>query len=265
MLLKIRHLSHYRYDHPVVFAVQRLRLWPKDTPSQKVLDWQLHVEGAVTEATYTDGMGNRTDLVRHERNAHDIEIVAEGTVETVDKTGVLGPVYGFAPVWLFERQTPHTRPGEAIRALLASLDDGSDRLDFLHRLMAAIRERVTYAPGTTDAATTAEEALAAGTGVCQDHAHIFIAAARASAIPARYVSGYLMMDETPDQTATHGWAEAHVDGLGWVGFDPANDVCPDDRYIRIACGLEYHDAAPVTGLRYGAGEETLAVALNVEQ
>ena len=168
-------------------------------------------------------------------------------------------------MWLFERQTELTRPGETIAALVGSLDDWSEPLERLHLLMAAVRERIAYAPGTTDAKTTAEAALTKGTGVCQDHAHVFIAAARSMNFPARYVSGYLMMDETPDQTATHGWAEAHIDGLGWVGFDPANNVCPDERYVRIACGLDYRDAAPVVGLRYGPGEETLAVALNVEQ
>jgi transglutaminase-like putative cysteine protease len=264
MLLKIRHVSHYHYDRPVTFAVQRLHLWPKDTPGQKVIDWQLDVEGALIEATYVDGFGNRTDLLRHERNANSLRIVAGGTVETVEKAGVLGPVYGYAPLWLFERRTPLTRPGEAVAALVASVADQGDPLDRMHLLMSAIHQRVAYSPGTTDTTTEAEAALAAGSGVCQDHAHIFIAAARMMGLPARYVSGYLMMGER-SQTATHAWAEAHVDGLGWVGFDAANDICPDERYVRIACGLDYRDAAPVIGLRYGPGDETLAVALDVEQ
>jgi transglutaminase-like putative cysteine protease len=264
MRLKIRHVSHYHYDRPVVFAVQRLRLWPKDNPGQAVVDWRIHIDGAEPEVSYVDGFGNRNDLVRHERNAHEIEIIAEGTVETTDKAGVLGPAYGFAPVWLFERQTELTRPGDAIRDLAAAVGDG-EHLERLHRLMDDIHRRMTYSPGTTDATTGAEAALTSGSGVCQDHAHIFIATARVLGAPARYVSGYLMMDETPDQTASHGWAEVHVDGLGWVGFDAANNVCPDERYVRIACGLDYRDAAPVVGLRYGPGDETLAVALNVEQ
>jgi transglutaminase-like putative cysteine protease len=84
-------------------------------------------------------------------------------------------------------------------------------------------------------------------------------------IPARYVSGYLMMNDRIDQEAGHGWAEAHVDGLGWVGFDISNGICPDERYVRIATGRDYRDAAPVNGVSYGAGESLLAVSLAVEQ
>jgi transglutaminase-like putative cysteine protease len=107
--------------------------------------------------------------------------------------------------------------------------------------------------------------LAQGAGVCQDYAHIFIATARYLNIPARYVSGYLMRPETTEQTAGHAWAEAHIDGLGWVGFDATNNVCPNDSYVRIGCGLDYRDAAPVSGVRIGFAAETLAVEVNVEQ
>jgi transglutaminase-like putative cysteine protease len=97
-------------------------------------------------------------------------------------------------------------------------------------------------------ATTAEAALTAGRGVCQDQAHVFIAGARALGIPARYVSGYLLIDGREEQEAGHGWAEGFVDGLGWIGFDIANEICPDDRYVRVASGRDYRDAAPVKGL-----------------
>ncbi|MCZ9335514.1 transglutaminase-like domain-containing protein, partial [Klebsiella pneumoniae] len=89
--------------------------------------------------------------------------------------------------------------------------------------------RVAYVPGTTDVATAAEAALANGSGVCQDHAHIFISAARLLGVPARYVSGYLLMEGQSEQTATHAWAEAYVEDLGWVGFDAANGVAPDEK------------------------------------
>jgi len=100
--------------------------------------------------------------------------------------------------------------------------------------------------------------------VCQDHAHIFIGAARAAGIPARYISGYLMMDDRIDQEATHAWAEAHVEGLGWVGFDVSNGICPDPRYVRVATGSDYRDAAPITGISIGATAEVLTVGVAVE-
>ena len=84
-------------------------------------------------------------------------------------------------------------------------------------------------------------------------------------MPARYVSGYLMMDDRVAQDATHAWAEAHVDGLGWVGFDVSNGISPDRRYVRVATGLDYTEAAPVRGRRMGPGGETLSVAVEVAQ
>jgi transglutaminase-like putative cysteine protease len=128
-----------------------------------------------------------------------------------------------------------------------------------------VRGQIDYRVGTTQVETTAEEALASGAGVCQDHAHVFIAAARAMEVPARYVSGYLMMDDRVDQEATHAWAEAFVEGLGWVGFDVANQISPDPRYVRVATGRDYRDAAPITGVSFGAAMEELHVMLAVEQ
>lgn len=135
----------------------------------------------------------------------------------------------------------------------------------LHRLSAAILEAVAYLPGETSVRTSGEEAAAIGAGVCQDHAHIFIGAARALGIPARYISGYLMMNDRIDQEAGHAWAEVHVGALGWVGFDVSNGISPDERYVRVATGRDYREAAPITGMSYGSGESLLEVKLAVEQ
>ena len=135
----------------------------------------------------------------------------------------------------------------------------------LHTLSQTTLAEAIYETGHTSVGTTAEEALTAGRGVCQDHAHIFIGCARALGVPARYVSGYLMMDDRVEQEASHAWAEAHVDGLGWVGFDVSNGISPDERYVRVATGRDYREAAPVTGISWGAGDSVLAVRLAVEQ
>ncbi len=269
MLLTIRHVSHYAYDHPVPYAVQRLRLRPPTVPGQTVKHWEVSLEGGEPEVSYMDGFGNRTDLVQHRRNVHEIVITAAGRVEVEDRSGVLGPVYGYAPLWLFERETSLTLPGERIRALAGDVEKGQagaqDRLTLLHDLMKAVHAAVAYVPGTTSVTTDAETALGAGKGVCQDHSHVFLSAARLLGIPARYVSGYLLMEGVEDQTASHAWAEAHVDGLGWVGFDAANNICPNDRYVRLAVGLDYCDAAPISGVRHGGTTESLAVHINVGQ
>jgi transglutaminase-like putative cysteine protease len=128
-----------------------------------------------------------------------------------------------------------------------------------------VRDRVEYVPGATGAHTGAAEALGDGKGVCQDHAHIFISAARTLGIPARYVTGYLVLDDPGPAPAHHAWAEAYVEALGWVGFDVANRICPTERYVRLACGLDAGYTAPVVGSRRGGSGESLNVCVAVQQ
>ena len=170
------------------------------------------------------------------------------------------------PLWLYRRFTPLTKAGKGVRSLVSQL--GKDRdlnLETLHDLMNLIAETVVYNTEPTSSATTAEEALEIGHGVCQDHAHVFTSAARLLGFPARYVGGYMMMLDRIDQDAGHAWAEAWVDGLGWVGFDAANRVCPDERYIQVATGLDYREAGPLTGVMYGGEQEVLSVNVQVQQ
>jgi len=135
----------------------------------------------------------------------------------------------------------------------------------LHDLAGAILAALPYQAGQTDVGTSAEDAMGGSFGVCQDHAQIFVSAARLSGLPARYVSGYLMINDRIDQDATHAWAEVCLPELGWVGFDVSNGVSPDERYVRVACGRDAFDAAPVQGLRLGSADETLMVSLQVQQ
>ncbi len=262
MRLTISHITEYRYDEPAQFSLQRLHLTPPTGVGQKVIDWKLTVEGAKPEVEYDDQFGNRTTLVSLDGQQDTTKIIASGEVETQDLNGVIGLHQGFSPLWLFLRESPRTKAGRLTKELLRGIS-GDNELSKMHALMKAIHETVEYKPGTSDTETTAEQALEAKSGVCQDHAHIFLAGARILRIPARYVSGYLMMEGKNEQAATHAWAEAHIPGLGWVGFDPANDVCPDARYVRIATGLCYRDAAPVSGMRIGTPGETLTVKVAV--
>ncbi len=263
MRLKISHVTEYRYDEPTQFSLQRLRLTPLTGPGQTVIDWSLNVEGAHPEVEYDDQFGNRVNLVSFDGEKETTRIVAAGEIETQDLNGVTGPHTGFCPLWLFLRDTPRTKAGKLVKELARGIS-GDSELARMHALMEAIHAAVEYKPGTSDTETTAEQALEAKSGVCQDHAHLFIAGARLLRVPARYISGYLLMEGTTEQAATHAWAEAHIPGLGWVGFDPANDICPDDRYVRLASGLCYRDAAPVSGMRIGTPGEDLSVTVKVE-
>ncbi|WP_120078004.1 transglutaminase family protein [Aurantiacibacter odishensis] len=266
MRLSIRHTTRYRFASPVAHGIQRLRLTPKETQGQKILEWNMEFEGAHEQLSYDDQNYNHVTLVAVEEGAREVVVTCSGKVDTQDHAGVIGHHAGHLPLWSFLSQTPLTKPGPRIKALIANVERSEEGMvGTLHNLSNTIRDSVEYGTGSTGVATTAEEATVEGRGVCQDHAHIFIAAARSLDIPARYVSGYLMMNDRIEQEATHAWAEAYVQGLGWVGFDISNGISPDPRYVRVATGRDYTDAAPITGISFGAMTEDLSVDLAVEQ
>ena len=266
MRLAIRHTTRFRFSRPVKHGLQRLRLTPKATQGQRVNDWAMELIGAREELVYDDQNHNRVTLISVDEEVEELTITATGQVDTVDRAGVLGEHSGHMPLWSFLGQTELTRAGPQIRRLIAQVERSpKGMVPTLHNLSAAILDKVAYESGHTTVVTTAEEAVAGGQGVCQDHAHIFIAAARALEVPARYVSGYLMLDDRVNQSATHAWAEAWVQGLGWVGFDISNGISPDTRYVRVATGRDYRDAAPLTGMSFGGAMQDLHVELSVEQ
>lgn len=266
MRIAISHTTRYRFAQPATHGLQRLRLKPLTCPSQSVLDWRWDIAGARLEAEYEDHNQNATALISFGGGAQEIAVTCTGLVQTADSAGVIGKHTGYMPLWAFLNHTELTRPGPLLRRLAGQFPlEGREAIETLHALSTAILDAVGYETGCTDADTPAEVALAAGRGVCQDHAHIFIGAARVLGVPARYVSGYLLMDEVIEQQASHGWAEAHVAGLGWVGFDVSNAICPDARYVRVAVGADYRDAAPVTGIALGSGGCDLSVELSVQQ
>lgn len=266
MRLKISHQTTYSYDAPVHYALLQLRLTPKSRAGQEIVTWQITIDGGRQQLEFNDQHNNHVTLISIEAERHDISVLCEGEVETSDNSGVIGAHGGYAPLWYFRRATELTNPGPLVRKLVKSLEGDFDSdLPRLHALSNLIAGAVSYQTGTTHAETTSEDALTAGLGVCQDHAHIFLTSARLMGFPARYVSGYLMMDDRIDQTASHAWAEAHIDGIGWVGFDVSNGISPDERYVRLATGLDYKEAAPINGMRFGDSDESMIVTLQVQQ
>lgn len=266
MKLTISHRTDYHYDTPPSYGLQRVRLWPVSGPGQSVVSWDVSYEGAKREAEYKDHHGNLVALTSLNPDQTLLSITCKGVIETQSNLGVVGKHTDYAPLWYFVRPTSLTSPGPRIEALIEALgNDFDDALAQMHALSALIVTKVAYQPGETNAETTSEAALGIGRGVCQDHAQIFVSAARRMGFPARYVSGYLMMNDRTEQDATHAWAEVHLDGLGWVGFDISNGISPDDRYVRIATGRDYRDAAPIAGMRFGNDDETLTVSIQIQQ
>jgi transglutaminase-like putative cysteine protease len=268
MRICISHLTRYRYQRPVAGVIQLLRLSPRNHETQYVMRWRLETSADCRLDEHEDAFGNITHFFSADGPLREFSVVAEGEVETRDAQGIVrGTVERFPP-GLYLRETSLTRCDAQIAEFAAACyaDNGSDPLGLLHRILERLSEKIVYDTDPTHVATTAAEAFALGRGVCQDLAHIFIAAARRLGIPARYVGGYFhRCDGMNEQEAGHAWAEVYVPELGWVGFDPANAICATDAHVRVAVGLDYLGAAPLRGTRYGGTQELLSVNVRVQQ
>ncbi|WP_413870280.1 transglutaminase family protein [Albidovulum sp.] len=267
MILSVAHRTTYRYDAPIRMAVQSLRLTPSDFAGQRVIGWQVAVEGGQKGAGFRDGAGDWIESWSVRGPADHVTVTVAGSVETADLAGLLTGHREAVNPAVYLRETLATRADAQLSDLARAAEaEAAEPLARAHALSRLVAESIAYRPGATQAHTTAAEAMALGEGVCQDHAHALIAAVRTLGVPARYVSGYLFATEdgSPHEAA-HAWAEVWIEGLGWIGFDPANRSCPDDRYVRLGSGLDARDAAPIRGIAQGAGRETLDVAVAVAQ
>jgi len=267
MLLSVHHGTTYHYAEPARRVIQLLRVTPASFTGQAVLDWRIDVDRDAGLREGRDGYGNITHMLYLDSPIRSLAISVAGRVLTENRAGIVQGLPHDLPPEVFLRATAHTASGPAIAGLAGwfAAERGS-AIARLHGLAGRLYETMRFDTGATEVETQAEEALAAGHGVCQDFAHIFIAAARAAGTPARYVSGHLFRrDGAHFQEAGHAWAEAWVEDLGWVAFDPLNGISTDDAYVRVACGLDYRDAAPIAGARSGGGGEQLAVEVRVSE
>ncbi len=266
MLINVHHETRYTYDQVIAHTIQRLALTPQNLPGQSIKDWNIDAPGIEAAPSYRDAFGNMIRLCTQTNMQGEMLIVASGTVETTDKDGVVGRVPGDPPARLFLRQTPVTKPSQPMMDLATELAAAeSGEVNIAHRLMSELHSRLKYDVNSTNTGTTAAESFDAAHGVCQDFTHILIGMARHLDIPARYVTGYLLLADEVRAEAQHAWAEVWVKNLGWVGFDPANNVCPTERYIRLCSGLDAVSAAPIKGLRIGQANESLSVMVDVQQ
>ncbi len=269
MRLRVNHATTYHFDPPMNGVVQSLRLTPSLAENQQTIHWNTEIDGAVRGAGFRDGAGDWIETATILGPVGEVTVRVTGEVETVDTGGVLKGHREKVPPVAYLRNSRATRADRALAALSDEALAGvasDDVLARAHALCRAVSEAIAYTPGQTEHGTTASEALALGHGVCQDHAHALIAVACHADIPARYVTGYLFArEEGGAPEASHAWAELWVSDLGWVGFDPSNNVCPDEKYIRIGSGLDALEAAPIRGIAQGVGTEALDVDVSVNQ
>lgn len=267
MRLRIAHSTLYRYDPPATSVIQVLRLTPRHHEGQYVIDWRIEVSLDVKLQAHEDAFGNLTHVFTADGPLSELNVRVTGEVETQNTDGVVrGAVERFTPS-LFLRETPLTLVDSAIREFARDINKefGGNLLGGLHALMQAINDDIALADEASPDGTDAAKAFERKRGDYHDLTHVFISSARSLGVPARYVAGYWCADGEAENRGGHAWAEAFVPDLGWVGFDAANGLCPTDAYVRVAIGLYALGAAPVRGTRYGAGNESQAVAIKVDQ
>jgi len=261
MKLTIEHKTCFSYQHPVTQSTQYLRLTPQNSVHQRILSWELRLPGEAV--CTTDAWGNVLHVLTLDRPHQEIEIEARGVVEIIDGSErVVDRDNALSPL-VYLRQSVLTQPDEAICDFARRYYRPEAPLQSLERLMSELLLKMPYRPGTTRVTDPAATVFAAGSGVCQDHSHVFLACCRSLAIPARYVSGYLYTDNV-EHVATHAWVEVWLDG-SWHSFDITNNTRRTCQHLKLAVGVDYLDACPVRGMRLGGGSEDMQAVAAVQQ
>jgi len=280
LIYSVRHTTTFRYEPAVRESIMEVRLHPRSDGDQRCLKFNLKVEPAANVMQYSDFAGN---IVHHFdiAAAHSQLIVtAESTVEVqtapapcVSDCGDWSDLDAQAAggdFWEMLRPSNYARNTPRLEDLAKELEweRRGNPLTLLTELNAAIYKMFAYVPRSTKVDSPIDEALETRQGVCQDFAHIMIALVRRLNIPCRYVSGYMFHrdDSEVDRSlegASHAWCEALVPRLGWVAFDPTNNLVGGDRHIRVAIGRDYADVPPTRGVYKGEAQSELSVAVTV--
>jgi transglutaminase-like putative cysteine protease len=267
MKLEIVHSTRYRYSGPIAETVMEVRLRPMDGNGQRCLDFRLELTHGIKPKSYVDGFGNHVHYFNLVRPHAGLSVVSHSTVETG-----LGPDGdpGEELVLDFLRFRSPVKDVEGIRALaarhaIAEPTSAAEVERALDALTTTISQEFAYDRTVTNVYSAVDDVLTLRAGVCQDFAHLFIAAARAMGVPARYVSGYIHFPGERESSASHAWAEAWVPGRGWIGFDATHPVRTTPHHVRLAVGRDYTDAAPTRGVYVGSATSAMSISVKTRE
>jgi transglutaminase-like putative cysteine protease len=277
----VRHLTRFRYSQPITASIMETRMHPRSDSHQHCLTFSLSVSPRCRVFTYRDHQGNNVQHFDIPGEHNQLVIVAESVVEqqvlpdvphflSPDAWDALDDLVDSGDYWemMLPSQFAVETPALILLAEQMGVTRRDDPLMLVRELNQKLYDYFVYVPRSTRVDSPIDEAIVSGQGVCQDFAHTMIALLRHVGIPARYVSGYLYRSRedhdrsTPD--ATHAWVEALMPHLGWVGFDPTNNLVARHRHIRTAVGRDYADVPPTHGIYRGRTDSELYVAVQVE-
>lgn len=290
MMLDVRHRTHYRYAHAAVFSQHLLRLFPGQVPGQRVAIADIRIVPEPESIdVHTDMFGNKVHVATVSRPHDELEIIA---TSRVDRSAPESLIFGASVPWEQTRAaalgldgvspmadlSPFAFPSQMTASDAAidayareSFTPGRPVFEAAEELCRRIYEDFTYAQGVTSADTLPAESFRRKKGVCQDFAHVMLAAMRGLRLPVRYVSGYLRTyppegkERLRGSDASHAWVSVCDPGFGWVDFDPTNDCVPGEDHVTLACGRDYADVSPVSGVVVGAGRQELTVGVDVTE
>lgn len=289
MKLNIRHETLYEYASTVSHSVNQLCVIPRNTTTQQILNNSLSVDPAPAKIySWQDSFGNSQAHFSIEESHGQCVIESVSLVETTSSLPAELPVNENMAQLRTTLASDFTSDGllaskcllptQQVRKLIGSQDivaqltlECSSVTMFADNLMNWIFTEFEYDPGFSSVVTSGQKAWEAKRGVCQDFAHVALAVLREAGIPARYVSGYLETLPPPGEKklqgsdASHAWFSVYSPGDGWFDFDPTNNKRPDQQYVTTAWGRDYADVAPLKGIVYGGGSQTVTVSVDVNR
>lgn len=288
----ITHETHYHYTDPVMLSQQLLHLQPRDMPYQTCLSQKLTITPEPSYSTSTeDSFGNPCTRLELNQLHHQLSVIADMEIDVFSRE--LEPKFNQSPTWESVINACRYRGSHAIQAQLLQALPFRFESPFVHlkhifadyaqdcfsperplllavkALMSKIFTEFKFAPEATHIGTPLIEVLEKKRGVCQDFAHVMLACLRSLGIPARYVSGYLLTNPPEGQArligadASHAWIAVYCPVLGWVDFDPTNNVIPNTEHITVAWGRDFSDVSPLRGVILGGGQHDLTVRVTV--
>jgi transglutaminase-like putative cysteine protease len=270
MNLSVVHRTVLAYDDLIADTSMEMRLRPRDESGQRCLGYDLRVEPRGPVRSYRDAFGNQVEVYNHRAPHRRVVVEARSVVLTSPPLAARESSISEGERYRLLRFDGPVVDSPALRALSAELAAPGvvATPDLLTDLAALVHGRFVYEPNVTNVASTIDDLLTFGRGVCQDFAHLWIGLCRALGIPARYVSGYIWNGDERQEQASHAWGEAWVPGQGWLAYDPTN-YTPEgqgravEQHVRVAIGRDYRDVPPTRGVFRGAARETLSVDVRV--
>ena len=264
MKLRIEHTTTFTYDSLISEAYTEMRLAPLDLGGQRRALFRLHTEPEGDVTRYLDRYENEVHYFDVLQPHQQLRVTAISEVFTEDQFS--DSVRELSPLAAHDylTATRYAPDDERLRELARSATVAGDAAATATALMHAVHQAIRYEKGATDVKTTAAEALQIGKGVCQDYAHVMIAAARALGLPARYISGYLFSPDAPEM-ASHAWVDVFAAGMGWLSLDPTHDCAQSSRHVRVGAGRDYADVSPTRGVYKGKAEEKMDVEVSVQE